>query len=295
MQYVVFGATGYIGSHIFGQLKKDGCHVIGTSRREYAIEDGIVFYDILRNETIDNVISKISDVDRVAIICIANPKINSCAENYDDAYMVNVTRAKELINTLSMRGFRIIFFSSENVFDGRYGNYDENSERNPVNSYGMMKKEMEDYLLSREMEVCILRLSKTVSILREKQNILSEWTDRIEKGSIRCVKGKQFSFVSIDDIYKVCRIIAEKKMRGLYNIAGDKAYRLSELACMLYNNLGVDKVAIQECDAKEFYLEKIPLDSSMSNAKFKVETGYIFESMNYVIERYINNLKPINR
>lgn len=291
MQYAVFGATGYIGSHIFRQLKQDGRYVIGTSRHECSIEDGMVFYDILRNDTIDNVMLKISDVDRVAIVCIANPKINSCAENYDDAYMVNVTRTKELLNTLSMWGFKIIFFSSEHVFNGRHGNYNENSERNPVNSYGMMKKEVEDYLLSHEMEACILRLSKTVSILREKQNILSEWTDRIENGSIRCVKGKKFSFVNVDDIYRACLIAAEKKMSGLYNIAGDRAYSLSELARMLYIKLGVDKVDVQECDAKEFYSDGMPLDTSMDNTKFKAETGSVFESMDSVIDRYIKNLK----
>ena len=34
MQYVVFGATGYIGSYLFERLQNDGCNVIGTSRRE---------------------------------------------------------------------------------------------------------------------------------------------------------------------------------------------------------------------------------------------------------------------
>ena len=291
MQYVIFGATGYIGSYIFRQLKQDGQYVIGTSRHKYSIEDETVIYDILEDSP-DYLISKISDVDRVAVVCIAESNIDRCLENYSSAYRVNVIRTKDLIHTLSMSGFRVIFFSSDQVFDGTQGNYTEESERNPINKYGMMKKEIEDYLLLNEPEACILRIPKVVSTLRKRQNVLSEWTDKIDTGRTCCIRGNRLSFVSMDDIYRICRIVAEKRLKGLFNIAGDKAYGRAELAWIFYDKLGVDQMEIKECVVEEFHFkENRPLNLSMSNAKFKIETGYMFESMDSVIDRYITNLK----
>ena len=235
---------------------------------------------------------KITDSDRIAIICIAESNINCCYENYDNSYSINVTQTKRLIHELSLKGFRVIFFSSDQVFDGKQGNYTEGSERHPLNKYGMMKSEIEEYLLANEPEVCILRIPKVVSALRKKQNVLSEWTDKIEEGSIRCIKGNRMSFVSMEDIYQVCRLVAERGLSGLYNIAGDKTYSRAELAHNFYDKLGVNKVEIIECNIEEFHFkEKRPLNLSMSSAKFKTETGYIFESMNSVIDRYIENLR----
>ncbi len=291
MQYVVFGATGYIGAYIFQRMVEEGFDVIGTSRRESCIGDNLILYDIL-NDNLDNIMSEISYTDRIAIVCIAESNIDRCSVNYIDAYKVNVIRTKELIHELSMEGFRIIFFSSDQVFDGKFGNYTEESERHPINKYGVMKSEMESYLLSNEPNVCILRIPKVVSALRKKQNVLSEWTDRIAEGNIRCIKGNRLSFVSIDDIYNACQLVAEKKLRGLYNIAGDRVYSRAELAHLFFDKLGQNNIEIKECDVKDFpFKDKRPLTLSMSNAKFKTETGYTFESMDSVIDRYIDNIK----
>lgn len=288
MQYVVLGATGYIGSYLFRKLREDCIPVIGTSRRESSAGDGMVRYDISGEDGYSHLMSEISDGGGVAIVCIAEANIDRCLEHYNDAYKVNVARMKGLIHALSTEGFRVIFFSSDNVFDGGRGGYTEESGRSPVNSYGTMKKEMEDHLLSHEPGACILRIPKVVSAIRKKQNVFSEWTDAIGAGSIRCIKGNRLSFLSIDDIYQVCRIVAEKGLSGLYNIAGDKAYSRAELARMLYQKMGANTVDVREYGVDEFHFkERRPLNLSMSNAKFKSETGHMFETMESVIERYV--------
>lgn len=291
MQYVVLGATGYIGAFLFEQLKNDGFNVIGTGRQESCVRENMIIYDIMK-DNISNRLPKVMDDGKTAIICIAESNIDHCYENYSSAYEVNVVRTKELVHELLEEGFRVIYFSSDQVFDGAQGDYTEESERKPLNKYGMMKKEIEDYLLAYESKTCILRLPKVVSASRKKQNILSEWTDGINAGRIRCIKGNRMSFVSMDDIYRSCRLVAEKELVGLYNLAGDKAYSRAELAHIFYNKLNIDKVNIIECAVEEFHFkEERPLNLTMSNAKFKIKTRYMFESMDSVIDRYISNLR----
>lgn len=288
MQYIVFGATGYIGSYIYQQLKKEGYRVMGTTRKEEHRGE-LLFYDI-QTTSINLIANQIQEKGKTALICIAESNINRCRADYNRAYDINVEKTKELVKCLVDKGFHVIYFSSDNVFDGVSGNYTEESQTNPINEYGSMKAQMERYLLRFESEVCIFRISKVVSMNRDKQNIFTEWQEQIEAGFIRCIKGSCLSFVCIEDIYRACLIAAEKKMHGLYNIAGDRAYSRAGLAEVFYRKLGVTDIDIRECDLQEFgFKDKRPLNISMSNWKFRNETGFQFMKMDDAIEKFLND------
>lgn len=289
MKYIVIGATGYIGSYLFEHLKKDGYDVIGTSRK-CRNTDEIIYYDIQKND-IRTIISDIHDKNITAIICIAETNIDRCYEYYEQAYDINVRKTKKLIHELSREGIHSIFFSSDNVFDGERGNYTEESPTHAVNQYGKMKEEMEQYLLANELNSCVLRISKTVSLKEEKQNIFTEWANQVKSGTNRCIRGNIISFTYMDDIYQACLLASQKQLHGLYNIVADRAYSRAELAGKFYDELGV-QVHIQECELGDFpFKDTRPLNIGMSNGKFKRETGYQFVDMDSVIQMYISNLK----
>lgn len=288
MQYVVFGVNGYIGSYIFQQLEKDKFNILGTSRRSED-NDKIISYDI-REDNIDNLMTKVCDEARIAIICIAESNIDRCYENYAQAYEINVIKTKKLIHELITVGFRIIYFSSDNVFDGKCnGEYTEDSPTSAINKYGTMKEEMEHFLQNKP-EVCVLRIPKVVSIHKARQNVLTEWAEQIMTGYIRCIKGNKLSFVYIDDVYQACLLVAQKGMQGIYNVSGDITYSRTELARKFFDMLGEDEIEIKECDMNEFsFKDYRPLDLGMSNLKFKEATNYQFATMDYVLDQYIKN------
>lgn len=292
MQYFVFGATGYIGSYIYHQLVKDGLNVIGTSRRTDSAGN-LVFYEIQKNN-IEGILAKVNGCKKTAIICIAEPNIDRCYENYDDAYEINVTGTKRLIQSLDAEGFRIIYYSSDSVFDGISGNYTEESPINPINKYGMMKAEMEQYLLKNVPDTCILRIPKVVSTMKCKQNILTELERMIGLGKVRCIQGNRLSFVSAYDIYYASLLAAERELKGLYNVAGDIAYSRAELARRFYDRKGVLTVDVCECPVSEFlFKDRRPLNMKMSNQKFKDATGYTFMDIDSVIDKYLEENERI--
>lgn len=287
MQYVVFGVNGYIGSYIFRQLEEEKLNVLGTSRKSCS-DDKVVFFDIQKDNIYD-IVFKIRDEDRIAIICIAEANIDKCYENYMRAYEINVIKTKKLIHELVANGFRIIYFSSDNVFDGMHGGYTENSLLSAINKYGLMKAEMEQYLLTNEPKTCILRISKVVSANKAKQNILTEWIEQIcNKGYIQCIQGNKMSFVYIDDIYRVCVLVASQKMHGIYNVAGDITYSRAELAKKFFDKLGFVDADIRECELKKFsFKDNRPLNLGMSSSKFKEKTKFQFTTMDVVLDMYI--------
>lgn len=288
MQYFILGSTGYIGSYLYKRLKNDGYNVVGTSRR--AVDDELIHYDI-QSSSIERLLEKADNKEsKVAIICIAESNINRCYENYEEAYDVNVVKTKKLMNQLSENGFHVIYFSSDNVFDGKSGDYTENSQTHPINKYGRMKVEMEQYIMKNMPKSCIFRIPKVVSIYREKQNVFTEWLEQMQAHNIRCIKGNIISFVCIEDLYQACLIAAKNMMQGLYNIAGDQAYSRAQLAEMFYKELRILDVDIRECGVEEFqFKDNRPLNTSMSNIKFRSETGYQFMSMSTVIKGFMRS------
>lgn len=71
---------------------------------------------------------------------------------FDDpirAARINVTGASSLIDFLIRKGSRIVFASSVEALDGSFAPQDERSDPNPLNLYGRMKTEVENYLRSQ--------------------------------------------------------------------------------------------------------------------------------------------------
>ena len=97
MQYVVFGANGYIGSYVYQRMLSDGLDVTGTWHLTGGNSNACVQYDIVKDSA-SNLISRLDDIEKLAVICIAHSNINFCFENSKQAYLLNVIKTKELIH-----------------------------------------------------------------------------------------------------------------------------------------------------------------------------------------------------
>lgn len=290
MQYLILGANGYIGSYIYDRMQKSGLAVIGTGHKRAGCEE-LVYYDIRTDDIEDILKACVEDSEKTAIVCITESNIDKCHVNYEECYQTNVVAMKSLIHKLHGNGFHVIFFSSDNVFNGEKGNYTEESQTCAINDYGKMKAEIEAYLLEHEPQTCIFRISKVVSNKKERQNVFTEWENQMKDSEIRCIQGNIISFIYIEDIYQACLLAAEKRLAGLYNVVGDQGYSRKELAQKFYAAKNVANIKIHECSAQDipFKDKRRPLNVSMSNQKFKKETGYRFTSMDEVIRKYVEN------
>ncbi|MDE7177484.1 MAG: sugar nucleotide-binding protein [Lachnospiraceae bacterium] len=289
MQYLIIGANSSIGSYLYKRMKEEGLDVVGTGHVRN-INDELIYYDILKDD-IDSVLQGRMDKPVLAIICIAMAQIDQCLLERESAYQINVVKTKELIRYFTAQNIKVIYFSSEYVFDGVKGSYTEQDSTNPINQYGYMKEEMEKHIVEYEPTVCVFRISKVVHTERIDQNVLWQWEQLQKKHEIiRCIKGNKMSFVSIEDIYQASCIVKNMDLCGIYNISGDVSYSRKELAEKFFEMAGADEYKIEECEATEFgFKERRPMDVSLDNRKFKERTGYKFTPMDAVIESYVQN------
>ncbi|MHC4618396.1 MAG: SDR family oxidoreductase [Planctomycetota bacterium] len=80
----------------------------------------------------------------VVIHCAANGSVDYAEQNYQMAHMTNVGGTANIMKSARDHGAKVIYISSNAVFDGREPPYEENNPRRPVNAYGSIKKQAED-------------------------------------------------------------------------------------------------------------------------------------------------------
>lgn len=287
MNILIIGATGYIGKALYKKCLENHNYVIGTSRKEES-DSGIKEFHIGNNiDDIDNILS-VNNKPKYAIICGGQSNIAQCKAKKQEAYQINVAGTKKLINQLKEKKYKIIFCSTDNVYDGEKGNYTETNSINPINEYGKMKVEIEDYLLSACANACVIRISKVIGDVTSGKDMLNEWKDKAyKKETIYCIKDNYFSPVHIDDVVNVILEILEKNLCGVYNICGNTKYGRIDL-CKRFLDVLELTTEVKEKNIEEFgFNDKRPLDTSMSNQKFVNDTGYRFKKLEKYFVDYL--------
>ena len=141
MNILVLGATGLIGSAIYGHLKKKH-NLFGTFNDKKKIKkikykkDKLFYFDALNKQNLINIINKTNP--EIVINCIGVTKhikgiskkkfliINSVFPHF----------AKEISNNKSAKFIQI---STDCIFNGKKGNYNEQSKPNASDIYGISK------------------------------------------------------------------------------------------------------------------------------------------------------------
>ena len=292
MQYVVIGAGGYVGNYLYQHMKKDGLNVIGTVHRHEEKKE-LVYFDVLQNSVL-NISKLVKDEEKTAILCVVQSDFNRCKTEYELSRQINVVSMKKMIEILLQESFHVIYFSSDNVFDGIDGNYTEQDQTNAISQYGKMKEEMEQFLLRDYPEVCVFRMPRVVGAEREKRNMLTDFENRLAGREVRCIKDNRMSVISKNDVYHACLLSSKRRMHGLYNLSNGEVYSRKELAEIFFTSMGANNIDIVEWELEKFGFEDTrPLNTSLDNTKFKVETGYKFMTYQMMVEQYltVNNYK----
>lgn len=149
--------------------------------------------------------------------------VDFCEKNRDEANRINVTGTQNIINACTTFKARLVFTSSNAVFDGLKAPYNENSDLNPVNYYGETKKRGEKIVQESGVNSAIVRLVLMYGWHHPKERA-NPVTWLIEKiGNNEPVKLVNDTYVNpllniqaAEAIWK----ITERHKTGVYHISG---------------------------------------------------------------------------
>src|SRR5438552_3635001 len=85
--------------------------------------------------------------------------VDACESHPDQAQLVNADAPREIAKACHTLGIRLVFFSTDYVFDGRRGPFNERRRPQPLNVYGRTKLAGERNVLAAHPEALVVRTS----------------------------------------------------------------------------------------------------------------------------------------
>jgi dTDP-4-dehydrorhamnose reductase len=147
MKAMIFGATGLLGKALMREWSGD--EVVGLSSRDVDIRDGERVREVVRKNGPDWI-----------VLSAAYTDVDGCESNPDKAFAVNRDGAVHVAAAARETGSRMMFLSSDYVFDGKSKTpYETEDPRNPQSVYGRSKAEAEVRLLEALPDCCVARTS----------------------------------------------------------------------------------------------------------------------------------------
>jgi dTDP-4-dehydrorhamnose reductase len=147
MKVMIIGANGLLGKPLMRQWT--GVELIGTGSRDLDIRDAARVREFIGINTPDWI-----------VLAAAYTDVDGCEKDPALAFAVNRDGAVNVSQSAKSAGAKLLFLSSDYVFDGtKTLPYEINDARNPQSVYGRSKAEAELRLLEILPDACIVRTS----------------------------------------------------------------------------------------------------------------------------------------
>src|SRR6202163_4297061 len=147
MKAMIFGASGLLGKDLMREWTSD--EIVGLGSRDADLRDA-------------NKIREVVDQARPEwiVLAAAYTNVDDCESHPELAFAVNRDGAVNVAQAAKHSGAKLLFLSSDYVFDGKKTMpYEAEDARNPQSVYGRSKAEAEVRLLEVLPECCIARTS----------------------------------------------------------------------------------------------------------------------------------------
>ncbi len=156
MRFLLFGASGLLGRQIARRLSEwkqgeegEASQLIAPSSKDADLRNHSRVRDVILDAKPDWI-----------VLSAAYTDVDGCETNRDLAFAVNCDGAVNIARAARESGSRLLFVSTDYVFDGsKRSPYEITDPRNPASVYGESKARAEEQLVEILPDVCIARTS----------------------------------------------------------------------------------------------------------------------------------------
>lgn len=231
MRIIIVGASGNIGRHLFAAAKASGRKVIGTCNTRK--NEGLIPYD-MRFKPLQSAVFELKPDDVIYLLsAYSNP--SWIYNNQKEAIELNLFSTKRIIDEISEVGSRIIFMSSVEVFDGEQGNYNEKSLPRPLNLYGQMKFEIEEYLAEKKCKSCIVRTGWNIGWDFDSRCVIKLTYNTLVHADAKMAKDNIFSIIDVRDTAEGLLRLCDRPDVDVCHLASSPFLLRTELASLIMN------------------------------------------------------------
>lgn len=139
---IITGASGLLGSKIVNLAKAKKDYRAIPLHNTKPLYSNSLKLDITNRKEVFDLFRKIKP--DVVIHTAAETNVDRCETQKELSWKINVEGTRNIAEACSKTGAKMVYVSTDYVFDGEKGLYTEEDKPNPVNHYGITKLEGEN-------------------------------------------------------------------------------------------------------------------------------------------------------
>ena len=184
MKLLITGVNGFVAGSVLAHAKGKW-EIYGIGRSESLTKDPELIYhvlDLLDDQKVADLFNKIRPDAVIHAAAMAN--IDACQNNQEMAEQVNVGITGTIARLCKEYGAKMIFCSTDAVFDGIKGDYTESDAPRAVNFYAETKIKAEQIVLSASDKNVVARLALVMGlpVTGQGNSFLADTIEKIKKG-----------------------------------------------------------------------------------------------------------------
>eukprot|EP00959_Pyramimonas_sp_CCMP1952_P469705 9495408-Pyramimonas_sp.AAC.1 len=206
----------------------------------------------------------------VLCICSAFTWVDGAESQLAKAFCVNSTAPALLAAAAYKANTKVVFISTDYVFDGVDGPYDETATPNPVNVYGKSKLEGEQKVLAACPSALVLRTTAVYGPEKQTKNFVNQVYKSLSVAdNVFHVPSDQVTTPTYTkDLARVTSELVAKNASGVFNVVGPETMTKYDFAVKIATHAGLDVNMIQAVPTKEFGQKaKRPLKGGLTLGK----------------------------
>jgi dTDP-4-dehydrorhamnose reductase len=288
MKYIVNGSAGLIGNQLIFDLQQSGQIVYSCYNNTKPLCGIPTKLDLLNLKDISITFKKIQP--DVIIHSAALTDVEECEIEPKLANLIN-TKATEIIAKETERlDSYLIYLSTDYVFDGKKGLYNETDFTNPLNHYGKTKLAGEKTVETNTSKWSIIRTSTPFGTNSSKKAFPVWLLENLQKNKEVNILEDQFTSPTyVPNLSKMILEIVTRNLEGFFHLAGSTRISRFEFAKLITKKLNLDSSLLNpvKIDTMPWNATR-PLDSSLDISKI----NSILRTKPFSIEKSLDDYVP---
>jgi len=265
---LVTGASGLLGNKIIELAQND--YVVTPVHNTKLLHPKSLKLDITDAIKVLNLFNTLKPA--IVIHTASETNVDKCETGREHAWKTNVEGTHNLADACKKIGAKLVYISTDYVFDGEKGHYKEQDEPNPINYYGFTKLEGERQIISHCRNHVILRTSVLYGWHPWKQNFVTWTINALKQNKELTVVEDHYNTPTLaDNLAEMALEAVQKDLQGLYHASGSQRISRYEFAKQIAKIFNLDQNLIKPIKMSQLtaWIAKRPKDSSLNTDKIQ--------------------------